>query len=343
MFNRITGDSIEFQLILKDNGGTAITNGTGTLNVFASGGSQVVTNSVATHFGTGTYQKQASSTGWPKGPVIEQWKFVGAFGTLSFVQNNTYRIVGTDTVEPYIYPEELRNYLENIEDYFDGNEEAIVVDSFWEVNSRLGGLGQKLPIKAKADGFFDQPLRDLNAYEALFRIVGKRQSSFRKDGDDDPWFFSFKKEAERIYKAIDKKIYSFDNQYDPGEGGVGLATKVAGTSEGRMETNWRDGVGTGFIDDSFERDWVVKMTGTGTAGEVGECPFIWSNNGGISFDGTGTSTFDWQGLKDGVHIRFHRGTYESGSINLFATNDKWKFKTFPRNQTVGGVRSARSY
>lgn len=343
MFNRITGDTIEFQIILKDNGGTAITSGTGTLNVFDSSGSQVVTNSVATHFGTGTYQKQQSSAGWNSGPVTEQWKFVGAFGTLSFVQNNNYRIIGTDTITPYIYPEELKNYYENIEDYFDGNEEAVVVDAYNEVNSRLESLGVKLPFVVKADGLYDQPLRDMNAFEALYRLTSKRQASFNRDGEKEPWFFYFKQQAGSLYKNVEKKAYAFTREYSPAEGGIGLATKVAGTRPAQMETNWRGGIGEGFSDSTYDRTWVVKVTGTGTAGEIGEATFVWSKNGGLSYDGTLFSSLDYQHLDLGVYVRFHLGTYTAGTATLFAVNDKWQFQTFPRSQTSGGKNAALSY
>lgn len=127
------------------------------------------------------------------------------------------------------------------------------------------------------------------------------------------------------------------------EGGVGIATKVAGGTRAQMETNWKGGVGNGFTDSSYERDWIVTIRGTGTAGEINECEYTWSNDGGLSESGTLNTKLDWQELKYGVHVRFHRGTYNGGTVNLFEVGDQWRFKTFPKSETVGGKRTARSY
>ena len=342
MINKVAGDTIIFEANLTDSGGTAVTSAVGSITVVDGVGSTVLATN-APHTASGTYQRSQSTSGWGNGPITETWRFTNSSGTTTMVANNNFRIVGTDTVAPYVYLEELPSYYSNIVDYTDGSEEAQLVDAYWEVNSRLEAMGIKLPFKPKADGFYDQPLRDLNAYEALIRIISKRQQSFNRTGEEDPWFMAFRKEADRIYKAILNKEYNFDRDYSVSEGGIGLATKVVGTSNGQMETNWRGGVGDGFYDSSYERDWVVRMVGTGTAGEIGECSFVWSRNGGISNDGTFTTSLEWQELGSGVYIRFHRGTYEGGTINLFAVSDKWKFKTYPRTQTVGGRRSAQSY
>jgi hypothetical protein len=101
-------------------------------------------------------------------------------------------------------------------------------------------------------------------------------------------------------------------------------------------------VGEGFTDASHERDWVVRMTGTGTAGEVNEGTYKWSMDGGLSFNTGFQTSYEWAQLGSGVYVRFTRGT-GSGTNNIFAANDEWNWKTFPVNQTVGGVRIARSY
>ena len=342
MINVVVNDTILFEANLKDINGTAITGATGSLSIVDFAGSTVLATT-ATHTTAGTYQFSKNTTGWGVGPISERWSFYTSSGTTSEIIHGNFRIVGTNTVAPYIFPEELTSYHENISDYFDGNEEAQVVDAFAEINSRLEALGIKLPISPKADGFHDQALRDLNAYEAILRIVSKRQQSFDRSGDKDPWFAAFRKEADRIYKGIANKVYNFDRDTSVAEGGVGLATKVAGGTRAQMENNWRGGVGRGFQDSSFERDWVVKVIGTGTSGMIDECDYTWSNDGGLSVGGTKTTGLDWEELNNGVYIRFHRGTYTGGTVNLFAVNDQWNFKTFPKAQAVGGKRSARSY
>lgn len=342
MIDKIIGDTIVFEANLVDGTNVAVSNAVANITVVDFAGSTVL-SSTAPYTASGTYQKTVSTAGWNKGPVVEQWKFTNSTGTLSKVIPNGFRIIGTDTIQPYIFPDELVNYYENISDYFDGNQEAQVVDAYSAINSKLESLGCKLPFRARADGFYDQALRDLNAYEAIVRIVSKRQQSFNREGEKDPWFMVYRKEADRIYKGIANKEYNFDRDTSVSEGGIGIGSKTVGTSNGQMETSWRGGVGSSFQDSSFERDWVVKIQGTGTAGEIGECPYTWSMNGGVSVEGTLTTGLDWQQLKNGVYVRFHRGTYTGGTVNLFAVNDQWAFKTFPKTQVVGGKRSARSY
>jgi len=338
--NIIQGDNIRFEANLKDSGGTTITVAVGSLAVVDFSGSSVLGTDVA-HVSDGTYFFSGPTAGWAQGPVTETWRFTTGSGTLTDVQKNNFRIVGTVKPDAYIFSNELKNYFENIEDYFDGGQEALVVDAFYEINAKLESIGQKMPIKPRTDGYFDQPLRDLNAYAAIIRIVSKRQAGYNQ-ASDKPWFAYFGEMAGSIYRKIENKTYNFDREYSVSEAGVGIATKVVGTRPGQMETNWRGGIGTGFTDYTFARDWIVEMYGTGTAGEVNEGTYRWSNDGGLSY-GTAVSSFSWNPLINGVYVRFHRGTGTSGTSNIFAANDKWTWNTSPLNQTVGGKKSVRSY
>jgi hypothetical protein len=340
MINKVVGDTILFEAGLNDNDGTAVTDAVGSLTVVDGFGSTVLATH-ANHTQDGTYQRNQSTVGWGRGPTIEYWKFMNNQGTVTVVAKNNFRIIGTETVQPYIFRDELKTYYENIEDYFDGSEEALVVDGFNEINAKLESFGYKMPIRPKADGLFDQPLRDWNAYNAITRIVSRRTSGYNRE-DDTPWFKYFSDRAGSICKKFENKEYSLERDYAVSEGGVSQATKTVGTSVGQMDTNWRGGIGTGFQDYTFERDWVVEITGTGNEGTVNECQFKWSNDGGNSFATAFVTNFDFQHLKDQVFVRFHRGT-SSGTSNLFGVGDKWTFKTTPRNQTVGGKRAARSY
>lgn len=340
MKNIVQGDNIRFEANLKDYGGTTITVAVGSLAIVDFAGSAVLGTNV-THVSDGTYFFRGATQGWAQGPVTETWRFFTGSGTLTDVQKNNFRIIGVEKPNTYVFSNELRNYYENIEDYFDGDQEALVFDAYCEINAKLESIGQKMPITPRLDGYYDQPLRDLNAYAAIIRIVSKRQAGYNR-GDDKPWFSYFGEMAGSIYRKIENKTYNFDREYSVSEGGIGVGTKIVGTRPGQMETNWRGGVGTGFTDASFERDWVLEMIGTGTAGEVNEGTYRWSNDSGLSY-GTAVSSYGWNHLLDGVHVRFHRGTGTSGASNVFAANDKWNWKTFPVNQTVGGKKSARSY
>lgn len=341
MINKVVGDTILFEVNLTDSSGSAITDATGSMTIVDGVGSTVLASNAA-HTSAGTYQKSQSTAGWGRGPIVETWRFSNSAGTTTQVLTNTFRIVGTEAIRTYIFKDELPTYHEQIEDYYDGSEEASIVDAFNEVNSKLEALGHKMPILPNSDGFHDQALRDLNAYAALTRIISKRQTGFRVDDNGRPWFKYFDDQAGSIYRKIEKKGYSFARDFSPGEGGIGQATKAVGSAAGVLETNWRGGAGTGFTDSSYERSWHLRITGLGTAGMLNECTYVFSRDDEVTYEGTGTTSYGWSHLYDGLFVRFHRGT-SVGSTGLFAVGEKWGWRTHPVNQTMGGKRSAQSY
>lgn len=365
MLIKTQGDTLTFSFVPD----ITIISGTGTLTVYDSSGtvrygSRVYDNT------DGTYTATLSSSGYPNGVLTEKWAFKGGYGTTTAQKQDSYRIVGTDIVTPYITAGELGLYYENIDDFLDGQEDFYVQDAYFLVNTRLNALGYEIPFIPKSDGYYDQPLRDLNAYEAIFKMVSKRQSSYNRSGNEKPWFYAFKDFAEALYKNLEKKAYNFTREIGAGDSGIGIPHKIVGTSAGQMDNNWRGGASSaytlanytynsgtmdlnypwlnqmggqiGFTDSSFSRDWIITIVGTGTSGKADECQFTWSNDGGMSDCGTRTTSFNWQELINGVLIRFYQGTSTSGS-NLFAVGDKWTFNTSPRAQSAGGKNTAKSY
>lgn len=344
MINKVLGDTIVFEAVLTDIDGTAVTNATCLLTLTDGYGSQVLSAN-ATHYSGGTYRRGQSSSSWNFGPVNEQWRFTSSAGTTTQIISNRFRIIGTVPPTTYITAGELFRYYENIEDYFEGEEDAKCIEASAVVDAALESIGIKLPVKLGANGLYDQPIRDWAANEAIYRIVASRQGAYIKNGDEDPWFKAFQENADRIHNKFKKKEYTLARDYSSGESGVGLATKVVGNSAAQMETNWQ-GFGSGYRGADFQRDWVIEITGTGTYGKINEAVFKWSYDGGLSFFGTdvtyGTSSYEWLHLQDGVCVRFHRGT-STGSAGLFSVGDTWKFTTTPSGQTVGGYKTARSY
>jgi hypothetical protein len=152
VINIFAGDSIMFEANAQDANGTAIGSAIGSLTVINHFGTTVLATSV-THTSNGTYQFQVPSTlNWALGPLQERWKFFSSIGTTTFVANDNFRLVGTGQLDTYISAEELVSYYENIVDYFDGSEDAIIADAFSGINARLEALGCKLPFAPKADG-----------------------------------------------------------------------------------------------------------------------------------------------------------------------------------------------
>jgi hypothetical protein len=340
MITMIAGDTIVFEANLTDSAGTAITNAAATLTVVDALGSSVV-SAVATHTSAGTYQRGNSTSGWGNGPITEYWKFTNSAGTLTEIVGNKFRIIGTSTLQPYVWPHELYTYYENVEGYFDGSELERVYDSFNFINQQLVNLGYNLPVVKGTNGYYDQSLRDWNAWDSIYRIVSPRAISQARAGDDTLWFDYYKKRSEEMWDRFRKKQVVLNIQNAPGEVGIMAGTKIAGTSNGQMETNW-EGYGKGFLGGDFPRTWRIEMVGTGTAGGLTEGTFRWSKDDGVTWDGTSAQTdINWIHLADEVYVRFHRGT-ASGTINMWSTADTWQFRTAPIKLTTGGRNSVKS-
>lgn len=342
MITKIAGDTIVFEANLTDADGTAITNAAATITVVDGVGSTVMSALTATHTSVGTYQRGQSTTGWGTGGITEQWKFTNSTGTLTQLVGNKFRIIGTSGLETYIQPHELYGYYENVENYFDGSELERVYDSFNFINQQLLNLGYDAPVRAGTSGFFDQSLRDWNAWDSIYRIVTPRAISQSRSTDEGHWFDYYKKKADELWDKFRKKQIVLNVQSAPGEVGIMAGTKVAGTLYGQMETNW-EGYGKGFLGDDFPRTWRVEMTGTGTAGGLTEGTFRWSKDNGVSWEGTNALTdTKWVYLADEVYIRFHRGTYTGGTTGMWSTSDAWTFRTAPLKISTGGKNIVKS-
>lgn len=336
----VVGDSIVFESVLVGTSGSAITNAVTTLRVNDATGSLVL-NQLVSHTTTGTYQYTASTSGWSNGPINEYWKFTNSAGTATKIVGNKFRIVGTSTLEAYVRPHELYAYYENVENYFDGSEDQRVIEAFDFINQQLNSLGYKTPVSKGSNGYFDQALRDWNAYDAIYRIVYPRAVAQTRDSNDTPWFDSFKKRADEKWNDFKSKKIVLNIQTSPSEAGIGRGTKVAGSLYGNMETNW-EGYGYGFKGADFPRTWRVEILGTGTAGQVDEGTYRWSMDNGITWVGTGVTSQSWLHLQDEVYIRFTRGTH-AGTTGLYTVADAWQFNTAPLKISTGGKHSVNSY
>lgn len=341
MINVVRGDTIILEANLADPGGTAISDAQAVVTIVDAVGSTVYVGT-ASYTTDGTYQKYTPSAGWGYGPIKEYWKFTNSSGTLSDIIGNQFTIIGTATREPYVWPHELFSYYENIDSFFDGSELERVYDSYLFINQQLQNLGIQLPILKGTDGYYEQTLRDWNAYDSIYRLVAPRMASQLKGNDKEPWFDYYKKQANEIWDKFRTKKITISRLTSPGEAGIQPGTKVSGTLYGDMENNW-EGYGDGFRGADYPRTWRVEMFGTGTAGEVGEGTYRWSKNGGISWEGTNYTSLDWTLLDDEVYVRFTRGTYTGGTTGLWTTNDVWQFNTTPIKNQVGGKGIAKSY
>lgn len=340
MLNKIVGDTIILEAHLEDADGTSITGALASLSIVDSYGSTVF-NSFAPHTSDGTYQKTLETTGWGYGPIVESWRFTSSAGTTTEVITNTVRIVASDVNLTYVSAQELKSYFENVEDYFDGSEDENVLNAYNFVNNQLTTLGHKVPIQYGSDGFYDQALRDWNAWEALFRIVGARAISQLNENNEKPWYYKFKELSEEKWKQFKDKKIVLNRQSGPGKVGISTGTKTFGTRPGQMETNW-EGFGDGFKGADFPRTWRVEMFGTGTSGGMFEGTYRVSEDNGLTWIGTFLTDTAWTYIKDEVYLRWTQGT-SNGTANLFASTDVWQFTTAPFSIQTGGKNIAKSY
>lgn len=341
MKNTVVGDSIIFEAVLKDVNGDAVTNSLTTLTVVDAAGSTVQPGTTVPHISAGTYNKTISTGSWGYGPIVETWKFESSNGTTTEVITNTFKIVGTTANLTYISASELKTYFENVEDYFDGNEDESVLNAFNFVNSQLTTLGHQVPVQYGTDGQYDQALRDWNAWEAVFRIVQARAVSQISENNEKPWYYKFHDLSDEKWKQFKDKRVVLNRQTGPGKAGISKGTKIAGTRASQMETNW-EGYGKGFQGEDFPRTWRVELLGTGTSGGLYEGTFRWSTDNGVTWDGTALTDQAWVSLKDEVYVRFHRGT-STATTSLFGTDDVFQFTTAPLKNSTGGMKVAKSY
>lgn len=340
MINVIVGDTIVFEANLKDASGATVTNAVANLIVVDKTGSTVLTTTAA-HQGDGTYQKSQSTTGWNQGPINEYWKFTSSNGTASQIVSGKFRLTGTDTLEPYIKPHELFAYYENVENYFDNSELERVYDSYNFINQQLTTLGYKLPVSKGTDGYYDQALRDWNAWDSIYRIVFPRMVSQIKQDDGKPWFDYFKKRADEKWDEFRSRKVVLNSLSTPGEVGVQPGTKIGGTLYSVMQNNW-EGYGNGFEGADFPRTWRLEVISIGTDGAFANSQYRWSMDNGITWEGTQTAQTAWVMLADEVYVRFDRGS-STGTTGLFTTADVWQFNTVPIKLSTGGKGVARSY
>ena len=341
MINKHLGESIEFSVVIKDQNGTALTSETPTLKVYDFANTLQVT-ATGTHGTLGSYTHSANTlTTWGTGPVKYDWLIAGGNGTGIIAETNEVNLL-TGTSEPasYVFESELSSYYSRIDDYLDENSKDKIISKYNYTNRLLESLNITAPREKNADGFYDQALRDMQAWMSIHAIVADDQVN-RVSDDEEPWYDKFHKNAMSIYDDIKGGKIVFRDQTSISESGIEKPTRSLGSSVGTMVTNWDRTYGQGFRGADFSRTWKVQITGTGTAGGVNECAFKWTNDEWIG-TATGTSNFEWVGLGDEVYVRWTKGT-STGSTNIMAIGDEWQFTTNPIASQKGGINGAKSY
>ena len=340
---RVTlGDTIDFITTVHDVDGTSIEDASVTLKVYDSTGSLVLSDTIS-HTSGGTYVETKATDGWGTGGIRQEWTIESSSGTKSIPVEDEIRIASVGaTTSTYIDVGELQSYFSRITDYLDNKSEDKVIAAYKYENRLLEGLGYSTPRPKTSDGFYDQSLRDFNAWESIYRIVEDNQiTQAPSDENGERWYDGFKHQASMVYDDWKSKKITFTNEVSPGEAGIEPATRTVGSSAGTMLNNHSEAYGSGFTGADFQRDWSVEITGTGTAGELRECSYKWSNDGGLGTT-VGTTTDGWTHLANQCYIRFTRGT-STGTNNIFVVGNKWTWKTTPTKYSVGGNNSARSY
>ena len=341
MINKHLGESIEYTVVIKDQNGTALTGESPTLKVYDFANTLQVT-ATGTHGTLGSYTHSANSlTTWGTGPVKYDWLITGANGTGIIAETNEINLLtGTSEPDSYVYESELSSYYSRIGDYLDDNSKDKRVSSYNYINRLLESLNIPAPREKNADGLYDQSLRGLNAWHAIFNIVQDDQVN-RVSPEEEPWYNKFMENANKIYDDIAKGRIVFRDQTAMSESGIEKPTRTVGSSVGTLNNNFDRSYGQGFRGSDFPRTWKIQIMGTGTSGGVDECTFRWTKNEWIG-SSTGTTNFEWVGLGDEVYVRWDKGT-STGSTNIMVIGDEWEFNTNPIAGQKGGINGARSY
>ena len=341
MINKYIGESITYELVLKDDSGTVLPNELPIIKVMDSTGSTRTTGT-GTYSTGGTYSHISSTDGsWVSGPIKYDWIVKSSTGTgILAIQNEIRLISGTTEPDSYIYANELVSYYGRIGDYIDENSQDKIICSYDYINRLLESLNITSPREKNSNGLYDESLRSMNAWFAIYNIVQDDQIN-RVKGDEIPWYKRFYDNGMEIYEDIKKKRIVFTDQVSSVESGICKPYRTAGSSFGTLENNYDRSYGKGFQGSDFTRTWIVEITGTGTAGELREGTFKWTNDGWLG-SSIGITDFDWIDLEDEVFIRFDKGG-STGSAGIFNVGDKWEFITNPIAKQKGGINGARSY
>jgi len=342
MINKHLGESVEFSIVVKDQNGTALTSESPVVRLYDFTGT-LRSSGTGTHASSGSYTHSINtSTTWGTGPVKYDWCIAGGNGTGIIAETNEVNLLsGTSEPPSYVYESELNSYYDRIGDYLDENSKDKIISKYNYINRLLESLNITAPRQKNDDGLYDQSLRDMNAWMAIHAIVQEKQVNRGLGEDEEPWYKTFKDNALSIYDDIAKKRIVFRDQVSASESGIERATRSLGSSEGTMVTNWDRSYGKGFRGADYPKTWKVQITGTGTAGELNECIFKWTNNDWIG-SSTGTTNIGWIGLGDEVYIRWSKGN-ATGSTNLMVAGDEWQFDTNPTSTQKGGINGAKSY
>lgn len=338
----ILGDTINFTTTAHTPDGTEITSASVNLDVTDSSGSLVLSDTIS-HTSNGTYSETKSTDGWALGPILQDWSIKTSSGTLSNLIKNQLKIVNAGTpFQTYVYVDELESYFPSIRDYLDNKSEDHVIAAYKFENRQIESLGYSTPIPKNSDGFYDQSLRDYNAYEAMFRIIDANQANqVPIDENGNVWYDRFRESAGSVYMKWKSKQINFKRDTSPGEGGIQPVTRTQGSSAGTLINNALSAYGSGFRGSDYPRTWSVEVIGTGTGGELQECSYRWSKDSELNY-GTATTTDAWGHLGDQVYVRFTRGTH-TGTANIFVVGDKWTWETRPVRDQVGGNKVAVGY
>jgi len=343
MKNKYISETIRWETVLKDYSGSSLTTETPII-YFEDALGTMVMSGTGTYGTIGTYYHEAAiGTGWGTGPGKYWWFVAGDNGTAQdVVTNEIFILNGTSEPASYVYTGELESYYDRIGDYFGDHTQDKLTSVYHRINRRLESLNINTPRQKNSDGLHDASLRDWNAWWGVYYLVHDWEANRTVEGDADPWYKKFWNEGERIYKDIKDKKIIFRDQVSPSEAGIGVPSRTAGSSVATMCTNWDNSYGKGFQGADFERTWKVSIVGTGTSGGMEEALATWSDDGGLTTEGTITTSNNWVSLGDEVYVRFTRGT-STDTTGLWQVGDVWEFTTHPTKQTVGGFKQAKSY
>lgn len=209
---------------------------------------------------------------------------------------------------------ELASYWPEIAELSTAQQEFVIRESYYKVNEILDSfISTPLP-KQPTSGRYPTSVRDAQAYDAIARAI-----TLVYGPDNERSVEARRVASEAIKELVDGKA-QIEQMYSLDE--VGSQYPVAGsanTSTAIMQVN-RQAQYTG----STER--IYTFTASSSA-NIGSAIIAWASGEGDT--GSFTSDYEWEGIEDGLQVRFMAAP--AGGVSI-VSGDTWKIRCVPVTQ-----------
>ena len=242
----------------------------------------------------------------------------------------------------YCDPADLDDVIENFTgDFFGtGTDGTTLANNFitkisGQIDERLRGIASvpTVPIGTQMDGQYPPSVKRVTAIEAVRQKLISR-IGLTIDEETQRRLDLIYAEQENIYTDLENGRIVFAEKPSSQEGDISPSYIVSKAGAGQCISN-HDGWGGLYSGTDYERFYRIKIT---TAGAVNEAVFDWSNDDGVSWNGSElTAGTDWTEIENNLYVRF-TGT---ASADDFKIDDTWRIHCVPSRIAPESGRNVR--